>query len=222
MQLLDQIITIWPDLNKAFYETFFMLSFSVSLSALVGIPLGMLLYISDNDLLGEKLWLNRSLGFIVNVIRSTPFIILLVALIPFTAWVAGTIVGPQAATVPLTISAIPFYARLVESSLKEVNRGVIEAALAMGSSLRQIVFKILLVEARSGLILGLTVTTISLLGYSAMAGIVGGGGIGDLAIRFGYYRFDNTVMFTTVVILVVLVQLIQTIGDRLAHRLDKR
>jgi len=222
MQLLDQIIAIWPDLNKAFYETFFMLSFSVSLSALVGIPLGMLLYISDNDLLGEKLWLNRSLGFIVNVIRSTPFIILLVALIPFTAWVAGTIVGPQAATVPLTISAIPFYARLVESSLKEVNRGVIEAALAMGSSLRQIVFKILLVEARSGLILGLTVTTISLLGYSAMAGIVGGGGIGDLAIRFGYYRFDNTVMFTTVVILVVLVQLIQTIGDRLAHRLDKR
>jgi len=222
MQLLDQIIAIWPDLNKAFYETFFMLSFSVSLSALVGIPLGMLLYISDNHLLGEKLWLNRSLGFIVNVIRSTPFIILLVALIPFTAWVAGTIVGPQAATVPLTISAIPFYARLVESSLKEVNRGVIEAALAMGSSLRQIVFKILLVEARSGLILGLTVTTISLLGYSAMAGIVGGGGIGDLAIRFGYYRFDNTVMFTTVVILVVLVQLIQTIGDRLAHRLDKR
>ncbi len=222
MQIITDIIAVIPDLNKAFYETFYMLSISVILSALFGIPLGILLYTSDYDLLGEKPWLNRIVGFLVNVIRSTPFVILLVALIPFTSWIAGTIVGPKAAVVPLTVAAIPFYARLVEGSLKEINRGVIEAALAMGSTLWHIIYKVLLVEARSGLIIGLTVTTISLLGFSAMAGIVGGGGIGDLAIRFGYYRFDNTIMFTTLVILIVLVQLIQAIGDRLAKRLDKR
>jgi D-methionine transport system permease protein len=222
MSVIDSLIAILPDLNKAFQETFFMMSISVGLSAVLGIPLGLLLFVTDNKLLGEKPWLNRLAGFIVNVIRSTPFVILLVALIPLTSLIAGTTVGPKAATVPLTIAAIPFYARLVEASLKEINKGVIEAALAMGSTNWQIIYKVLLVEARSGLILGLTVTTISLLGYSAMAGIVGGGGIGDLAIRFGYYRFDNTIMVTTVVILVVLVQLIQTIGDRLAKRLDKR
>jgi D-methionine transport system permease protein len=220
--MLESIVAILPDLKKAFFETFFMMSISVSLAALLGIPLGLMLFTTDNSLLGERPWINRLCGFIVNVIRSTPFVILLVALIPLTSFIAGTTVGPKAATVPLTIAAIPFYARLVEASLKEVNRGVIEAALAMGSTTRQIIFKVLLVEARSGLILGLTVTTISLLGFSAMAGIVGGGGIGDLAIRFGYYRFDNTIMFTTVVILIVLVQLIQTAGDKLAKKLDKR
>ncbi|HZG14154.1 MAG TPA: methionine ABC transporter permease [Candidatus Bathyarchaeia archaeon] len=222
MQIINDIIAVIPDLNKAFFETFYMLSISVLLSALLGIPLGILLYTSQHDLLGEKPWLNRIIGFVVNVIRSTPFVILLVALIPFTSWIAGTIVGPKAAVVPLTVAAIPFYARLVEGSLKEINRGVIEAALAMGSTLWHIIYKVLLVEARSGLIIGLTVTTISLLGFSAMAGIVGGGGIGDLAIRFGYYRFDNTIMFTTLVILIVIVQLIQAIGDRLAKKLDKR
>lgn len=222
MSLLNDLITLLPDLGKAFNETFLMMSISVTLSAVFGIPLGVILYATDNDLLGEKPWLNRLAGALVNIIRSTPFIILLVALIPFTKLVAGTIVGPKAATVPLVIAAIPFYARLVEASLKEVNRGVIEAAIAMGSTSWQVIYKVLLVEARSGLVLGLTVTTISLLGFSAMAGIVGGGGIGDLAIRFGYYRFDNLIMFTTVVILIVIVQLIQFIGDRLAKRLDKR
>lgn len=222
MSLLNDLITLLPDLGKAFNETFLMMSISVTLSAVFGIPLGVILYATDNDLLGEKPWLNRIAGALVNIIRSTPFIILLVALIPFTKLVAGTIVGPKAATVPLVIAAIPFYARLVEASLKEVNRGVIEAAIAMGSTSWQVIYKVLLVEARSGLVLGLTVTTISLLGFSAMAGIVGGGGIGDLAIRFGYYRFDNLIMFTTVVILIVIVQLIQFIGDRLAKRLDKR
>jgi len=222
MPLLSEIAAVLPDLNKAFYETFYMMSISVGLSALLGIPLGILLYTTDHDLLGQRPWLNRILGFVVNVIRSTPFVILLVSLIPLTSWIAGTIVGPKAAAVPLSVAAIPFYARLVEASLKEVNKGVIEAALAMGSTPRQIIFKVLLVEARSGLILGMTVTTISLLGFSAMAGIVGGGGIGDLAIRFGYYRFDNTIMYTTLIILIVLVQLIQTMGDRLAKRLDKR
>lgn len=222
MSLLNDLIAILPDLNKAFYETFLMMSISVTLSALLGIPLGIILFASDNELLGEKPWLNWLAGVVVNIIRSTPFIILLVALIPFTKLVAGTIVGPKAATVPLVVAAIPFYARLVEASLKEVNRGVIEAAIAMGSTAWQVIYKVLLVEARSGLVLGLTVTTISLLGFSAMAGIVGGGGIGDLAIRFGYYRFDNLIMFTTVVILIVIVQLIQFIGDRVAKRLDKR
>ncbi|GAA4708189.1 methionine ABC transporter permease [Brevibacillus fulvus] len=219
---LEQIVAIIPDLNKAFSETFLMMSISVVLSAVFGIPLGILLFVTDNELLAENRWINRIAGFVVNVIRSTPFVILLVALIPLTSIVAGTIVGPKAATVPLAVAAIPFYARLVESSLKEINKGVIEAAIAMGSTLWHIIFKILLVEARSGLILGLTVTTISLLGFSAMAGIVGGGGIGDLAIRFGYYRFDNVIMFTTVVILIVIVQVIQAIGDKLAKRLDKR
>ena len=162
------------------------------------------------------------LGWFVNTVRSFPFIILLVALVPFTRIIAGTSIGPLAAAVPLSFAAIPYFARLVEQNLREVPRGVIEAAHAMGASEFQIVLRVLLVEARSGLVLALTVLAISFLSYSAVAGVVGGGGIGDLAIRYGYYRFETDIMVVTVAILIALVQLIQFTGNRIAKRIDKR
>jgi D-methionine transport system permease protein len=155
-------------------------------------------------------------------VRSFPFIILLVALVPFTRFIAGTSIGPLAAAVPLSFAAIPYFARMVEQSLREVPRGVIEAAHAMGASELQIVLHVLLVEARAGLVSALTVLAISFLSYSAVAGVVGGGGIGDLAIRYGYYRFETDIMVATVALLIVLVQLIQFTGSRIAKRLDKR
>ncbi|MDM5176139.1 ABC transporter permease [Massilia sp. DJPM01] len=162
------------------------------------------------------------LGWIVNTVRSFPFIILLVALVPFTCLIAGTPIGPLAAAVPLSFAAIPYFARLVEQNLRDVPRGVIEAAHAMGASEFQIVTRVLLVEARSGLVLALTVLSISFLSYSAVAGVVGGGGIGDLASRYGYYRFQTDIMLITVAILVVLVQTIQFTGTRIARRIDQR
>jgi D-methionine transport system permease protein len=162
------------------------------------------------------------LGWFVNTVRSFPFIILLVALVPVTRCLAGTSIGPLAAAVPLSFAAIPYFARLVEQNLREVPRGVIEAAQAMGASELQIVLRVLLPEARAALVLALTVLAISFLSYSAVAGVVGGGGIGDLAIRYGYYRFETEVMVFTVVILVALVQLIQLTGTRIARRIDKR
>ena len=161
-------------------------------------------------------------GWLVNMVRSFPFVILLVALVPFTRWLVGTSIGPMAASVPLACAAIPYFARLVEQSLREVPRGVIEAAHAMGASERQIIWRVLLVEARSGIVQSLVVLSISFLSYTAIAGVVGGGGVGDLAIRYGYQRFQNDVMLLTVAILVVMVQLIQVIGNHVARRLDKR
>jgi D-methionine transport system permease protein len=199
-----------------------MVFVSVSIATIFGIPLGVLLFITDKGLFLQNRFLNVVLGTIANIIRSIPFIILLVALLPFTQWLIGTTIGPSAASVSLSVAAVPFFARLVESSLREVDKGVIEAALAVGATPWMIIREVLLPEARSGIILGLTVTTISLLGYSAMAGIVGGGGIGDLAIRFGYYRFQNDIMITTVIILIILVQVIQFIGDKIARFVDKR
>ena len=165
---------------------------------------------------------HRLLSWTVNTVRSFPFIILLVALVPFTRVIAGTSIGPVAAAVPLSFAAIPYFARLVEQCLREVPRGVIEAAHAAGASELQIVRRVLLVEARSGLVLALTVLAVSFLSYSAVAGVVGGGGIGDLAIRYGYYRFQTDVMVLTVALLVVLVQIIQFAGNTVARRIDKR
>ena len=156
------------------------------------------------------------------MVRSFTFVILLVALVPFTRWLVGTSIGPMAASVPLACAAIPYFARLVEQSLREVPRGVIEAAHVMGASERQIIWRVLLVEARSGIVQSLVVLSISFLSYTAIAGVVGGGGVGDLAIRYGYQRFQNDVMLLTVAILVVMVQLIQVIGNHVARRLDKR
>jgi D-methionine transport system permease protein len=164
----------------------------------------------------------KVLNWLINTVRSFPFIVLLVALVPFTRSLAGTSIGPVAAAVPLSIAAIPYFARLVEQSVREVPRGVIEAAQAMGASELQIITRVLLLEARSGLTLGLTVLAISVLSYSAVAGVVGGGGIGDLAIRYGYYRFETDVMVVTVALLVVLVQFIQFTGNTIARRVDHR
>jgi D-methionine transport system permease protein len=170
----------------------------------------------------ENLLVNQTLGAIVNAARSTPFIILMVAIIPFTRIIAGTSIGTNAAIVPLSIAAIPFVARIVESALKEVDDGLIEAAQSMGASPGQIILKVLIPEAMPSIVLGLTLTVISLIGYSAMAGAIGGGGLGDLAIRYGYQRFRADVMIATVVILIAMVQIVQSSGDYFARKLNKR
>jgi D-methionine transport system permease protein len=202
-------------------ETFYMVAVSSLVAFVFGIPLGVLLTITDKGHIKENQPFNRALGAVINAVRSTPFVILMVAIVPFTRFVVSTSIGTTAAIVPLTVSAIPFIARIVESSLKEVPHGVIEAALAMGSTPLQIIAKVLLPEAMPGIILGLTLTVVSLVGYSAMAGVIGGGGLGDLAIRYGYQRFQTDVMIATVVILIVIVQAIQSAGDHLARKVDK-
>ncbi len=220
--MFENVITMLPELWTALGQTVTMLAIGLTAAVLLGGPLGVLLFLVAD---GQSLQ-NRPaalvLGWIVNTVRSFPFIILLVALVPLTRIIAGTSIGPLAAAVPLSFAAIPYFARLVEQNLREVPRGVIEAAHAMGASEFQIVTRVLLLEARSGLVLALTVLAISFLSYSAVAGVVGGGGIGDLAIRYGYYRFETDVMVATVAVLVVLVQLIQFSGNRLARRIDHR
>jgi D-methionine transport system permease protein len=217
----ERIRELLQDLVKAFGETFQMVGVSLALAIVLGIPIGLLLYVTDRGLFLQNRLVNAVGGFVVNVIRSIPFVILLVLLLPFTQWMLGSTIGPGAASIPLSVAAVAFYARLVHASLWEVDRGVIEAATAAGASPMQIVRYVLLPESLPGLLRGLTVTAVSLIGYSAMAGIVGGGGVGDLAIRFGYYRYETTVMVVTVVILIALVQVVQSIGDLIAHRADK-
>jgi D-methionine transport system permease protein len=200
-------------------ETAWMVGVSALLTAIGGLLVGVLLVLTDK---GRLRPVNVVLGAIVNVGRSLPFIILLVAVIPFTRAVVGTTIGTDAAIVPLTIGAIPFFARIVESALREVPPDVVAAATAMGATRRQIVGKVLLREALPGLVAGLTITVIALVGYSAMAGVVGGGGLGDLAIRYGYQRFETEVMIATVIALVLFVQLVQMVGDVLVRRLSHR
>jgi D-methionine transport system permease protein len=216
------IIAMLPEMWTALGQTLTMLGIGLSAAVLIGGPLGIVLFLVAD---GQSLQ-NRPaalvLGWLVNTVRSFPFIILLVALVPFTRIIAGTSIGPLAAAVPLSFAAIPYFARMVEQNLREVPRGVIEAAHAMGASELQIVLRVLLVEARSGLVLALTVLSISFLSYSAVAGVVGGGGIGDLAIRYGYYRFETDIMVATVAILIIMVQFIQFTGNRIAKRIDKR
>ncbi|WP_094752096.1 methionine ABC transporter permease [Psychromonas sp. CD1] len=188
----------------------------------LGIPLGVLLHVSKKKGLLENHILNKVLGIIVNIGRSIPFIILLVAIIPFTRFLVGSSIGTAAAIVPLTIGAIPFIARLVEGALLEVPSGLVEAAQAMGATPLQIICKVLLPEALPGIINGIIITLVTLVGYSAMAGTVGGGGLGDVGIRYGYQRFDAGVMLITVIMLVILVQIIQSLGDHLVKRFDHR
>jgi D-methionine transport system permease protein len=218
----EELLSIGPDLVVAIGQTFLMLAIALASALFIGGPLGVLLLLTGPGQTLDRPVLHRVLSVIVNLVRSFPFIILLVALVPFTRVIAGTTIGPLAAAVPLSFAAIPYFARLVEQSLREVPRGVIEAAHAMGASDLQIIWKVLILEARSGLVLAATVMSVSFLSYSAVAGVVGGGGIGDLAIRFGYYRFQTDVMVLTVAVLVVLVQIIQWAGSLLARRLDKR
>lgn len=205
-----------------FRETAWMVGVSALLTAVGGLLVGILLVLTDRGGLLAARPVNALLGLIVNVGRSLPFIILLVAVIPFTRAVVGTTIGTTAAIVPLTIGAIPFYARIVETAIREVPADVVAAAVAMGASRRQIVGKVLLREARPGLVAGLTITVVALVGYSAMAGVVGGGGLGDLAVRYGYQRFETDVMIATVVVLVVFVQAVQTLGDLVVRRLSHR
>ncbi|GAA0597923.1 methionine ABC transporter permease [Caenispirillum bisanense] len=214
-----QLVALLLDALK---ETAVMVAVSGALAAIVGIPLGVILVTTARGHILQNLAVNRVLGAIVNATRSTPFIILMVAIIPLTRMIVGTSIGTAAAIVPLSIAAIPFAARLVETSLREVDHGLIEAAQAMGASPYQIIAKVLLPEAWPGIVASLTITLVSLIGYSAMAGAVGGGGLGDLGIRYGYQRFQPEVMLAVVVVLIVLVQAVQTSGDLLARKLNKR
>ena len=220
--MFENALALLPELWLALGQTLAMMAIGLTAAVLLGGPLGVLLFLVADGQSLQNRPLALLLGWFVNMVRSFPFIILLVALVPVTRAIAGTSIGPLAAAVPLSIAAIPYFARLVEQSLRDVPRGVIEAAHAMGASELQIVVRVLLVEARSSLVLGLTVLSISFLSYSAVAGVVGGGGIGDLAIRYGYYRFETDIMIITVAVLVAMVQLIQFGGTCLARRIDHR
>ncbi|MCY0388631.1 ABC transporter permease [Robbsia sp. Bb-Pol-6] len=207
---------------SSFWETLIMVGISGLIGAAAGIPLGIVLYLTDRQGVLPNRVVYGTLGIVVNAVRSTPFIILLVAVIPFTRLLVGSSIGTAAAVVPLTIAAAPFVARLVETALREVDRGLIEAAQSMGATTGQIVLKVLLPEALPGIIAGLTITFVSLVGYSAMAGAIGGGGLGDLGIRYGYQRFLPEVMLVVVLILIVFVQAVQSLGDLLVRRLSHK
>ncbi|MBG7619449.1 ABC transporter permease [Herbaspirillum sp. AP02] len=207
---------------SSFGETLMMVVISGVVGSLLGIPLGIALHITEDKGVLPNAVFNRIAGLLVNAVRSTPFIILLVAVIPMTRFFVGTSIGTAAAIVPLTIAAAPFIARLVETALREVDHGLVEAAQAMGATTWQIIYKVLVPEAFAGIVAGLTITFVSLVGYSAMAGAIGGGGLGDLGIRYGYQRFLPEVMLAVVLILIVFVQLVQSLGDLLVRKLSHR
>ena len=212
----------WAEIGRATVDTLLMLGGSLVLTVILGIPLGVLLYLSGKGRLASNPVLNAGLSLIVNVLRSVPFIILLIVMLPVTVLLVGTSLGVAGAIPPLVVGAAPFYARLVETALREVDKGVVEATQAMGGSTFQIVTRALLPEAMPGIIAGATVTAIALVSYTAMAGVVGAGGLGDLAVRFGYQRFQTDVMVVTVVLLLILVQILQMIGDRLVAKVSHR
>jgi len=214
-QLIDLLFT-------SLLETLLMVGVSGAIAVLLGVPLGVLLIVTARGGILEEPFTNRTLAVIINATRSVPFIILMVAIIPFTRWVAQTSIGTTAAIVPLSVSAIPFMARLAETAMREVEPGLITAARAMGASPMQIIGKVLLPEALPGLLAGVVVTVISLIGYSAMAGAIGGGGLGDVAIRYGYQRFQPEVMQAVVLVLIVLVQGLQSLGDSVVRRISHR
>ena len=212
----------WADIGQATLDTLLMLAGSLPLTMLIGLPLGVLLFLTGSPQLRRRPLLYGVTALLVNVLRSVPFIILMIVLIPVTLALMGTSLGVRGAILPLVVGAAPFYARLVETALREVDRGIIEASQAMGATTSQLVFKVLLPEARPGLIAGATVTTIALVGFTAMGGAIGSGGLGDLAFRDGYQRSHTDVALVTVVLLVVLVQLLQMLGDRLVLRFSRR
>jgi D-methionine transport system permease protein len=214
--------TLAPILGQATLETLYMVAASVAIGTAVGLPLGVLLATSGRGEMFEAPIFQKIVGPIVNATRSVPFIILAVAIIPFTRLVVGTSIGTSAAIVPLTVAAIPFIARIIEGAVREVDAGLVEAAQAMGARPMQVVTKVLLPEALPGIIHGLTLTAVTLIGYSAMVGAVGAGGLGDLGIRYGYQRFRPDVMAAVVITLIVVVQAVQSLGDRLARKADKR
>ena len=218
--------TDWHDILQllltATGETLYMVLLAALFTVLIGLPLGVLLFISRRDGLFPLPRLNRVLGAVINLGRSLPFVVMLIALIPLTRLLVGTTLGSTAAVVPITIGAFPFFARIVENALDEVDKGRIEAILAMGGHIGHVIFKVLLPEALPALLAGITLTLVMLIGFSSMAGVIGGGGLGDLAIRYGYQRFNNQVMVATVVVLVILVQSVQSLGDGLVRSLAHR
>ncbi|MER1999193.1 MAG: methionine ABC transporter permease [Lysinibacillus sp.] len=216
------LIQYQAEIITAILQTFVMVGASILAAVVIGLPIGTLIYVTRKGQLCENRLLYSTLNLLVNIIRSFPFLLLVVFLIPFTRLLIGTAIGTTAAIVPLAIIAIAHYARLVEQSLLEVPKGVVEAALSMGASVRDVVFKFLFVEARSGLVLGLTTSAISFISYSTIMGVVGGGGIGDFAIRYGYQQFKTDLMMYMIVIMIILVQCIQLGGTMLAKKLDKR
>ena len=222
--LSDMFYKLWQSgtLTLGIWETVYMTLISTVIAYVIGLPLGIVLWVTDRGGLHPVRWLNSVLGFIVNVFRSIPFIILMVAMLPAAKAIVGTSMGNKAMIVTLIIAAAPYVARMVESSVKEVDSGVIEAAQSMGATTGQIVWKVLLPEAMPGIVAGLTISFVSLTGYSAMAGAVGGGGLGDLGIRYGYQRFLPDVMLAVVVILIVFVQAIQSLGDWVVRRMSHR
>lgn len=203
-------------------ETLYMTIFSTALAYILGLPIGVILHITSKDGILKNKYINSTLGVIVNLLRSVPFIILLIAIMPFTRFLLGTTLGSTATVVPLVISAAPFVARMVESSLSEVDKGVIEASQSMGSNTIQIIFKVLLPEAKPSLIIGSAITITTILGYTTMAGFVGGGGLGAIAINYGYYRYDSLTMLITVILLVIIVQIFQEVFMAIAKKTDKR
>jgi len=212
----------WSEVNQAIIDTLFMLSVSVFFSALIGIPLGIILYLTDKGRILQNRIFYLVFSFLINLLRSIPFIILLIIMMPFTIMLVGTSLGAKGVIPPLIFGAFPFFTRLVENSLKEVDNGVLDMAKSYGATTWQIIRHILLPEVMPGIIASITVTAITLVSYTAMAGTVGGGGLGDLAIRYGYQRFQTNVMVLTVILLVVLVQLIQFIGDRIVRHMRKK
>lgn len=223
LTLNDEFSWLTEKVLYATWETIYMVLIATLLSYLLGLPLAIVLVTTDKGHIWENAAVNKILGTIVNAARSIPFIILLIVVIPLTRVIVGTYIGTTASIVPLTLAAIPFVARLVETSLKEIDPGLIEASLSMGASNLQIIRKVLLPEAKPSIILGVAITMINLVGYSAMAGIVGGGGLGTLAYYYGYQRYQTEIMWTTVIVLIIIVQGVQIIGEKMARRvINKR
>jgi len=219
---LDRIVELAPEIWVAIAQTFAMLLVAIPIAILVGTPLGIWLYSMSPNGLRPRPRLHRVVDGLVNTIRSFPFLILLIAIIPFTRFVVGTTIGTAAVIVPLTINAIPYFARFVEQNISQLGNGVVEAAQAMGATRGQIIREVLLVEAKPALLSSITIMTVSFISYSAMAGLVGGGGIGDFAIRYGYYRYETGVMLLAIVLMILLVHAVQFFGTRLSRAADKR
>lgn len=216
---IDLMVQLLP---AATFETLYMVFFSTLVAVIVGAPLGVILIISEKGGIHENIPLSQSLSTLVNIGRSFPFSILMVAIIPLTRLIVGTSLGTTASIVPLSIAAIPFVARIIESSLKEVDGGIIEASQAMGATTWQIIYKVLIPEAMPGIVLGITLTIINLIGYSAMAGLIGGGGLGKIADQYGYKRYNTPIMIATIILLIILVQIIQWFGNALAKSINKK
>ncbi|MBP2168309.1 D-methionine transport system permease protein [Erwinia toletana] len=209
-------------LLNATLETLYMVALATLFTVIIGLPVGVLLFLTRQDGIFPQRWLSRPLNLLVNIGRALPFVVLLIALIPFTRLLIGTTLGSTAAVVPITLGAFPFFARIVENALEEVDRGRVEAVISMGGSNWHIVSRVLLPEALPALMSGITLTVVMLIGFSAMAGVIGGGGLGDLAIRYGYQRFNNQIMIATVIVLLLLVWLVQRMGDQLVRGLAHR